>query len=132
VILALLALIVRGAFFSSRPLVIAGQALAVVLLIAARVAFESQKFNVTADPADGPLVRRGPYRLIRHPMYAGALLLIWAGIAGHWSMVNAVIGAVVLTVIALRIDMEERLLISRYPDYVEYRKHTRRIIPFIY
>ncbi|OIN92235.1 MAG: hypothetical protein AUJ21_06930 [Anaerolineae bacterium CG1_02_58_13] len=64
-------------------------------------------------------------------MYASALLLVWSGILGHWSILNAVIGLINTGAIAVRIIVEERLLQSIYPDYSEYSRKTRRIVPFI-
>ena len=132
VILAILILIIRGDFFSSSPLIIAGQVAAVIIAFSARAAFRKQQFRTVAEPGDGPLVRNGPYRLIRHPMYASVLLLIWVSILGHWSVVNGIIGAVVMVIILMRIPIEEQLLRERYPDYPEYARQTKRIIPFLY
>jgi len=86
---------------------------------------------VTADPATGPLLQNGPYRFIRHPMYAAALLLIWSSIAGHPRVGNIVVGAVATVVVALRIPAEERLLRAHYPDYADYARRTKRVIPFV-
>ena len=132
VLLAILALIIEGDLFIVSPIVIAGQVAAIVLLVTARTAFRKQKFNFTADPGEGPVVRRGPYRLLRHPMYSGALLFVWTSILGHWSILNGAIGAVVLVFALLRISVEEQLLREHYPDYAEYALRTKRIVPFIY
>lgn len=131
-LLGLFSLIVRGEFFSASPLVIAAQALAVGILVWARLTFGRQEFNVTAIPGAGPLVQRGPYRYVRHPMYAAGLLLLWSSIIGHWSLVNAAIGLVVTIIILARVAAEERLLRSWYAEYSEYAQRTKRIIPFIY
>jgi protein-S-isoprenylcysteine O-methyltransferase Ste14 len=132
VILAILILIIRGDFFSPSPLIIAGQVAAVIIAFSARAAFRKQQFRTVAEPGDGPLVRNGPYRLIRHPMYASVLLLIWVGILGHLSVVNGIIGAVVTAVVVMRISIEEQLLRERYPEYAGYARQTKRMIPFIY
>jgi protein-S-isoprenylcysteine O-methyltransferase Ste14 len=64
-------------------------------------------------------------------MYAFALLLIWSGILGHLSTVNVVIGLIVTVVASIRMVTEEQFLQERYPDYAEYARKTKRIIPFI-
>lgn len=132
VVLALLTLIVRGDFISSSPLVIIGQACAVILMVSARLAFRNQQFRLDGAPGSGALIRRGPYRWIRHPMYTGALVLIWVSILGHWSPVNGAIGAVVLVFAVLRIEAEERVLRSHYPEFADYAKKAKRMIPFVY
>lgn len=131
-LLGLVFLAVRGSLFSRSPIVIALQLLALALNGSARFAFPAGQFRVTADPGPGAMVRRGPYRLIRHPMYTGALVFLWAGIVAHWSTVPIVVGLVVTTLGAIRVVEEERLLRDRFPDYPEYARSTKRVIPFVF
>jgi protein-S-isoprenylcysteine O-methyltransferase Ste14 len=131
VVLAIAILFVRHSLFSPSPLIITLQLAAVGLSVWARVSFGKGMFRVTAAPANGPLLKRGPYRVVRHPMYAAALLLIWSSGGGHWSLVNAIIGLFVTVGIALRIAAEEQLLCDRYPDYAQYSRETKRVIPFL-
>jgi protein-S-isoprenylcysteine O-methyltransferase len=81
--------------------------------------------------AEHSVVRTGPYRVLRHPSYAGAILT-FAGIGlalGRWS------GLVWVTVIAVaafvhRITIEERLLVDGLGDaYTDYRRGTWRLLP---
>lgn len=79
------------------------------------------------------VVRAGPYRLVRHPGYLGTILM-WTGAAtatANWIVLLVVLIAM-LAVYMYRIETEEKMLVSAYPDYAEYRKHTWRLIPFIY
>jgi protein-S-isoprenylcysteine O-methyltransferase Ste14 len=131
VVLAIAILLMRHSLLSPSPLVIALQLAAVGLSVWARVSFGKGMFRVTAVPSNGPLLKCGPYRVIRHPMYAAALLFIWSSVGGHWSVANAIIGLFVTVGIALRIAAEERLLCDRYPDYVQYSRGTKRVIPFL-
>jgi len=130
--LAVVIMIIDGGFFSRAPLVIIGQVAGIFLMISGRVSFGKGQFRVTADPAGGGVIRRGPYRLIRHPIYTGAILLIWVSILGHLTILNAIIGMIVLATILYRISLEENLLRQHYPDYAEYAARTRKIIPFVY
>jgi protein-S-isoprenylcysteine O-methyltransferase Ste14 len=130
-ILAILYFLIWGNLFSSSPFVIAGQLLAVALSIWARRSFQGGQFSINAEPAQGTLLLTGPYQVIRHPMYTSAMLLVWSSILGHLSIINVVIGLIVTGVIAVRIVTEEQFLQARYPDYAEYSRKTKRIIPFI-
>ena len=132
VVLGVLAwLLASGSALSSAPPVVAAQLAAIVLTVWARRTFAVSQFRAGAEPGAGPLLAAGPYRYVRHPMYAAALLLVWACVLGHWSVVNALAGAVVTAVIAARIPVEEQLLRTRYPEYEAYAARTRRLVPFL-
>ena len=130
-IIAILYLLLSGNLLSLSPVVIIVQLLAVALSVWARRSFQADQFSIQAEPKEGQLLLRGPYRFIRHPMYAAALLLIWSGILGHISPVNLAIGVGVTCVVAIRIVTEEQYLHTRYPSYTEYAHKTKRLIPLI-
>jgi protein-S-isoprenylcysteine O-methyltransferase Ste14 len=79
------------------------------------------------------VVLTGPYRFVRHPMYAGAIPLmtgmpLWLG-----SVAGVLLGAVPLTFIVLRLLIEERVLRLELPGYEEYVRKVRwRVIPFVW
>jgi protein-S-isoprenylcysteine O-methyltransferase Ste14 len=78
------------------------------------------------------LVQRGPYALIRHPIYTG-LILLFAGNAlmvGDWRGVIAV--AIVVVSFWRKYLLVERLMAQEFgPAYGEYRKRTYPLIPFL-
>jgi protein-S-isoprenylcysteine O-methyltransferase Ste14 len=115
-ILMILILGVARDLLSSDPFVIAGQFAELAMTISARISFGWQKFSLTAPPANGPSLRRGLYRVIRHPMYTGALLFIHWSVVGHLSPLSAVIGLLVVLLLLFRIQVEENMLKSHYPD----------------
>lgn len=129
--IAILYLLLSGNFFSLSPFVIAGQLLAVAFSAWARRSFQGEQFSIQAEPIDGPMLRTGPYQAIRHPMYASALLLIWSSVFGHLSLVTTIIGFIVTCVIAVRIVTEDQFLRLHFPEYAEYARKTKRIIPFV-
>jgi protein-S-isoprenylcysteine O-methyltransferase Ste14 len=91
-------------------------------------------FNVNVRSVEGHFViKRGPYRLVRHPSYTGLLIII-LGIAiegGSWEGVLCA-AAISLFFIWYRIRIEESFLIEQLGnEYVEYRKHTKYLIPFL-
>lgn len=130
-ILAILYLMITGNFFSSSPFVIAAQVLAVALMIWARRSFKSGQFSINAEPKEGSLMSNGPYRFIRHPMYAASLLLIWSSVLGHLSTVTMIVGLIVTLNIFYRISVEEQHLREHFPGYAEYARKTKRILPYL-
>ena len=128
----LLGLLVMRALFSSSPLVISLEVLAFLLFLWARVTFGRRSYHVVADPTEGGLVTGGPYRYVRHPIYAAFCLFISAGVAAHWSWSAGLCGGLVLGSAVLRIFCEESLVAARYPEYALYSVKTWRMIPYVY
>lgn len=120
-----------GNLFSASPYAIVLQALAVLLSVWARRSFPPGAFRVDAAPGASSIIRRGPYRFVRHPMYAAALLFIWTAVLAHRSLPALGVGAVVTLVVAYRVVAEEHVLRASYPDYDAYARATKALIPFI-
>jgi protein-S-isoprenylcysteine O-methyltransferase Ste14 len=118
--------------FSPSPIVIVIQIAAMSIMIWARITFGGRSFHATATPTEGGLVTSGPYRFVRHPIYAAALLLIWAGVLGNLSVENVFYGILTIAGAFVRIMCEEALVRVRYPEYDEYARKTRRLIPFVF
>jgi protein-S-isoprenylcysteine O-methyltransferase len=76
------------------------------------------------------LVRAGPYRLIRHPSYTGALVALIASAVLLRAWVTAVVGAIALYVaFRRRIRHEERLLVAALAGYRRYMARTGALLP---
>jgi protein-S-isoprenylcysteine O-methyltransferase Ste14 len=133
VIAAIIILAVTGNLYPAPPAVIAVQLLAVMLSAWARTAFRQGTFRVTAAPAAGSgIIRRGPYRFLRHPMYSAALLFIWAAVVGHPRTLTFALGVAVTVLCVARVFAEERLLRAELAGYDEYASTTKRLIPFVF
>ena len=82
---------------------------------------------------DHELIKTGPYRWLRHPIYASMMgMLLQVGLVKAWWPL--LIAGLVFYVIGteIRVSAEERLLASRFGDeYTEYRRTARAYIPFI-
>lgn len=83
---------------------------------------------------DQEIVTRGPYRLLRHPGYAGGLLIL-AGIGlalGNWLSFAA---NTVIPLIGMvnRINVEERALKGSVGDaYEQFARGRKRLVPFLW
>jgi protein-S-isoprenylcysteine O-methyltransferase Ste14 len=131
-IIAMVTLVFRESLFAVGPVAITIQVLAALLMLWARVTFGTRSFHASANPTEGGLVTSGPYKFLRHPIYAAILYFAWAGISAHATTINFLLGIVVTIGLFVRIFAEERLITQQYPDYIIYAAHTKRIIPFIF
>ena len=86
---------------------------------------------MSADPTHGGLVTNGPYRWIRHPIYASLLFFNLAAVGSHFTLIPIALGCLLCSGIAMRIFAEEKLIVKEYPEYVEYASRTKRVVPFI-
>jgi protein-S-isoprenylcysteine O-methyltransferase Ste14 len=119
------------AIFGAGPITITIQVVAALLMAWARLTFGIRSFHGTANPTTGGLVTTGPYRYIRHPIYAAILYFFWAGIAAHPSLVTLAAGLLATAFTAVRIVAEEKLLVTMYPEYRAYARVTKRVVPFV-
>lgn len=129
---ALVGLYKIGVLFTTQPIAIALQLIAVALMVWARVTFGRRSFHAAANPTAGGLVTTGPYRIIRHPIYTAASLFGWGAIVAHWSLVSVALGVLLLLGVLMRMMCEEQLVKQKYPEYVEYAKVTKRMIPYLF
>lgn len=91
--------------------------------------------NLTPLPRpreNATLVQTGPYRIVRHPIYSGLIMMVWG-----WAIYNhdwLLIGYAVLTFIFfdLKSRREERWLKDKFAEYAAYQSRVRKLIPFMY
>ena len=130
-VIGLVYLIMTERLFHSNPASILVQAGAVVLMVWARKTLGWRSFHATANPTSGPLITTGPYRWWRHPIYAAIVYFTWAGVLPQLSVETAAAACLVTGGLLVRMTLEERFLVQKYPEYETYRKSTRRLVPFI-
>ncbi|MCE9546002.1 MAG: isoprenylcysteine carboxylmethyltransferase family protein [Planctomycetia bacterium] len=125
-------LIVR---LSTEPPQAPTQAGKILFAMGAIVALSSLMFlgrSFAIFPVAMRLIERGPYRLLRHPAYAGELLMIAGLLIGQpwWLFVLAGLTA---PAVMLRIVVEERLLRDGSDGYEQYAERVRwRLLPGIW
>ncbi len=75
----------------------------------------------------------GPYRVVRHPGYAGTILFYLATpflLGSLWAVIPAALSCIILVI---RTSLEDKTLHAELPGYVEYAQQTRyRLIPSIW
>ncbi|RUM05431.1 methyltransferase family protein [Rhizobium chutanense] len=124
-------LVVPAATQPLAPLALCGMlmVLGFVLQISAKLSLR-RSFGLA--PANRGIKIGGPYKFVRHPMYAGYLMTHIAFFLVHPSLWNFTIYATALAAQCFRLLAEERLL-SQDPAYTAFMATTRyRLVPFVF
>lgn len=115
------------------PAAVLPGAAALVLGVWALRANRPGNFHVRPTPHPrGQLVRSGPYRRIRHPMYTAVLL---GGVACA-GCTSGIAGWILLTALAVvllaKSSLEERWMALQHPEYRDYCRTTARFVPGLF
>jgi protein-S-isoprenylcysteine O-methyltransferase Ste14 len=116
-------------------MVLLGDALVVLGFVAIYFVFRENSYTAaTIQVAEEQrVIESGPYAVVRHPMYAGAGVLLFGTppALGSWWGLLAV--AVLMAAIIWRLLDEERFLVRNLPGYGAYREHVRyRLVPYLW
>jgi len=98
----------------------------------ARVVLGTNWSGVVTLKVDHQLVDRGPYRLIRHPIYTGVLIaLLGSGLAA--GQVRGLLAFLIaLVAIWLKSRIEERWMLREFGDrYAAYRRTSWALLPYL-
>lgn len=88
--------------------------------------------SLSIMPEARRLVMSGPYRFVRHPLYAGeeiAILGVWLQFMS-WQATVILVGHFIIQL--WRLSFEETVLRESFPEYDAYARQTARLIPGIY
>ncbi len=114
---------------------IAGDVLVALGFLVVFLTFRANTFTAgTIELAEGQhLVDSGPYAIVRHPMYAGALIMfvgIPPALGSWWGLLPA---AGIVPVLAWRLTREETFLAANLAGYSDYRARVRyRLAPILW
>jgi protein-S-isoprenylcysteine O-methyltransferase Ste14 len=120
---------------SLRRIILGDAFVALGLLIIFFVVFRENSYTsgVIEVGKDQRVISTGPYRFVRHPMYAGAILLILGiplALGSSWGLLLCV---PMVAIIVWRLVDEEKYLSKNLAGYVDYCAMTRyRLVPGIY
>jgi protein-S-isoprenylcysteine O-methyltransferase Ste14 len=87
-------------------------------------------FGVVSDVRG--LVTSGPYRLVRHPLYAAETITLIGLLLAAFSPLSAGILALTLALQVTRAKIEEQALEAAFPEYREYASRTPMIVPLAF
>jgi protein-S-isoprenylcysteine O-methyltransferase Ste14 len=78
------------------------------------------------------LITRGPYALVRHPIYTGLLTMVVGTVVvlGHLAGIIAV--PLIFVSFWIKLRYEEKIMLEKFPDeYLAYQRRVKRLIPFV-
>ena len=90
-------------------------------------------FNHEVAPRTSQLMTRGPYRLCRNPMLLGVFIYYIGLLIYLWSWQAVVVFVLYAVIMMIQVGREEKRLEEDFGDeYREYKKKTKKIIPFVW
>jgi len=109
------------------------EALGVCLAVWARITLGRNWSSSVTFKENHELITKGPYRLVRHPIYTG-MTSMYLGVAIYLGMLAGFLGVLFISYsFWIKSRQEEKLMIRHFPkEYAAYKKTTKALIPFIY
>jgi protein-S-isoprenylcysteine O-methyltransferase Ste14 len=88
--------------------------------------------GVVTFKGDHELITRGPYAIVRHPIYAGILVMFVATVIVFGHLAGIIALPFVFWGLWIKLGYEEKLMLEKFPEeYVAYQRRVKRLIPFI-
>lgn len=92
-----------------------------------------RRLRIMPHPAsDAELLQQGPYRWIRHPMYAGLLIAAAGCVVWDADLFRGVLWLGLALVLVAKSKIEEELLCEKFADYPLYRAKSWRLFPGVW
>ncbi len=98
------------------------------------VAIMRSNANVAPIPkVNGILITKGPYKIIRHPMYTAQVMAVFPLVLEHNTPYRVAALIILMITLLYKLHYEEKRLISHFGQpYKDYQKSSKRILPFVY
>ena len=109
------------------------EASGIFLALLAIYEIKIKNVNITPTVKQGAeLVTTGIYRIVRHPMYIAQIIAVAPLIYDCFSY-SRLAAIIILSVnLIVKLNFEEKQLIKAFPEYIEYKNKTWRLLPFLY
>ena len=114
------------------PLQVLADFLIIAGTIGSLVAVSRLGASFSVMPEARKLVTRGPYTVIRHPLYLAEMIGVLGLVLQFQQPWATLVGAAVFGLQYWRTVFEERVLMQAYPDYTNYRARTWRFLPYVF
>ena len=106
--------------------------LGLVIAIWARVSLGTNWSGNITFKENHKLVKKGPYKFVRHPIYTGILLMSLGTVISIGTLASVIGLAILFISFWIKLKQEEKLMIEHFKkDYIYYKKATRALIPYL-
>jgi protein-S-isoprenylcysteine O-methyltransferase Ste14 len=118
----------RASLWAGAVLVACGAGLAI-----AGVRKFGPRLTALPYPAEGgTLLDTGPYRLVRHPIYSGVILVAFGWACWRQGWLTFVYATLLFLFLDIKARREEQWLLAKFSTYGDYRRRVRKLVPFVY
>ncbi|MDN3643561.1 isoprenylcysteine carboxylmethyltransferase family protein [Lutimonas halocynthiae] len=92
------------------------------------------RFNIQPEvKKEARLITKGPYKVLRNPMYSGLILFFGATVFQTLDIVHISVFVILIIVLLYKIILEEKYLSQKFgSSYNEYKEKSYRLFPFIF
>ena len=132
-VVSFVAVLVTGSPVAGNRFLFSIQIAGIVLGLWATVAMGSRNLNIMPMARRGSrLVTKGPYAVIRHPMYLAVLLVVWPVIIDTYTHFRLLVGILLSGDLVIKMFYEESILKRHFSGYEDYVGKTKRLIPYVF
>lgn len=108
-------------------------AFALLLAFWAIATMSKTRLRIFPEPAQNAiLITSGPYKYIRHPMYTALIIACTGLVIADFTWIRLCLLVTICVVLIIKLLYEEELLTSTFTGYIQYKKNTFRLFPFIF
>lgn len=98
----------------------------------ARLALGRNWSGVVTFKGGHELITRGPYAIVRHPIYTGILIMIVGTVIVFGHVAGIIALPFVVWGLWIKLRYEERLMLQKFPEeYASYQRRVKRLVPFV-
>jgi len=130
-ILASIIIIIGGSIIPHAIVDLLVQVFGALMIIWALLTVMVEKKHTPSLPKGYFFIEHGPYEILRHPVYAGYLLIMISFVETEFTPLRLISFLILCIAIWLKIIREEFLMNEKVERYSDYKKKTKALIPYL-